>query len=175
MRVVREPPIPDPFEAGIDIEGAETLEVVVRATTVATLDTAGAYTEVADPRKVGYPFTLTKVGEEWRISGLDNGVLVPANLFANQFRATRLYFPAEGDDTKGLVPDLRWFPRNSWRSDAVEELLAGPPSGCREPRDPCFPRAPSSCRRRSRRRTATSRSPSASASRSAPPPPPSVR
>ena len=127
VRVVREPPMPDPFETGIDIEGAETLEVVVRATTVATLDTVGAYTEVADPRKVGYRFTLTKVGEEWRISGLDNGVLVPANLFANQFRATRLYFPAEGDDTKSLVPDLRWFPRNSWRLEAVQELLAGPP------------------------------------------------
>jgi hypothetical protein len=128
VRVVREPPIPEPFETGTDIEGAETLEVVVRATTIATLDTAGAYTEVADPRKVGYTFTLTKVGEEWRISGLDNGVLVPANLFANQFRATRLYFPAEGgDDTKSLVPDLRWFPRHSWRRDAVQELLAGPP------------------------------------------------
>ncbi|MEU4386504.1 LpqB family beta-propeller domain-containing protein [Promicromonospora sp. NPDC023805] len=127
VRVVREPPMPDPFETGIDIEGVETLEVVVRATTIATLDTAGAYTEVADPRKVGYQFTLTKVGEEWRISGLDNGVLVPANLFANQFRATRLYFSAEGEDAKNLVPDLRWFPRNSWRPDAVEKLLSGPP------------------------------------------------
>jgi hypothetical protein len=127
VRVVREPPMPDPFETGTDIEGAETLEVVVRATTVATLDTAGAYTEVADPRKVGYRFTLTKVGEEWRISGLDNGVLVPANLFANQFRATRLYFSAEGENNKSLVPDLRWFPRNSWRLDVVQELLAGPP------------------------------------------------
>lgn len=127
VRVVREPPMPDPFETGTAVEGAETLEVVVRATTIATLDTAGAYTEVADPRKVGYTFTLTKVGEEWRISGLDNGVLVPANLFANQFRATRLYFSAQGEDAKNLVPDLRWFPRNSWRLDAVEELLAGPP------------------------------------------------
>lgn len=127
VRVVRETPIPEPFEAGTDIEGAETLDVDVRATTIATLDTAGAYTEAADPRKVGYPFTLTKVGEEWRISGLDNGVLVPANLFATQFRATRLYFAAEGEDTNSLVPDLRWFPRNSWRLDAVEELLAGPP------------------------------------------------
>ena len=127
VRVVRETPIPDPFEAGTDINGAETLDVVVRATTIATLDTAGAYTEAADPRKLAYQFTLTKVGEEWRISVLDNGVLVPANLFTTQFRATRLYFSAEGEDTKNLVPDLRWFPRNSWRLDAVEELLAGPP------------------------------------------------
>lgn len=127
VRVVRELPIPEPFEAGTDIEGAETLAVVVRATTIATLDTAGAYTEAADPRKVDYPFTLTQVGEEWRISGLDNGVLVPANLFDDQFRATRLYFSAEGEDTKSLVPDLRWFPRQSWRRDAVQELLAGPP------------------------------------------------
>lgn len=127
VRVVREPPMPEPFEAGTDIEGAETLDVVVRATTIATLDTAGAYTEAADPRKLPYRFTLTKVGEEWRISGLDDGVLVPANLFTNQFRATRLYFSAEGEDPKTLVPDLRWFPRNSWRRVAVEELLAGPP------------------------------------------------
>jgi hypothetical protein len=126
VRVVREPPMPEPFEAGTDTEGAETLEVVVRATTIATLDTAGTYTEVRDPRKLGYRFTLTKVGEEWRISGLDDGVLVPANLFANQYRATRLFFPAEGE-TKNLVPDLRWFPRQSWRREAVEQLLAGPP------------------------------------------------
>ncbi|MFC4632034.1 LpqB family beta-propeller domain-containing protein [Promicromonospora alba] len=127
VRVVREPPMPDPFETGTDIEGAETLDVVVRATTIATLDTAGAYTEAAEPGKVSYQFTLTKVGEEWRISVLDNGVLVPANLFPTQFRATRLYFSAEGEDANSLIPDLRWFPRNSWRLDAVEELLAGPP------------------------------------------------
>ncbi|GHH78490.1 LpqB family beta-propeller domain-containing protein [Promicromonospora soli] len=126
VRVVREAPLPEPFERGVELRGAETVEVVVRATTVATLDSVGTYTEVGNPRELGYRFTLVKSGGEWRISALDNGVLVPSNLFANQYRATRLFFPA-ADDIKSLVPDQRWFPRYSWRTVAVREMLAGPP------------------------------------------------
>ena len=126
VRVVREAPLPDPVDRGVELEDADTVEVVVRATTIATLDSVGAYTEVGDPRELGYRFTLVRVGGEWRISALDNGVLVPANLFANQYRATRLFFPAEGHMTS-LVPDLRWFPRRLWRTVAVEQVLAGPP------------------------------------------------
>jgi hypothetical protein len=126
VRVVREAPFPEPFERGAELQGADTVEVVVRATAIATLDSVGAYTEVGNPRELGYRFTLVKTGSEWRISALDNGVLVPANLFANQYRATRLFFPAE-NDIKSLVPDQRWFPRRSWRTVAVQEVLAGPP------------------------------------------------
>ncbi|WP_129786620.1 GerMN domain-containing protein [Promicromonospora panici] len=126
VRVVREAPVPAPVERGVELKDTDTVEVVVRATTIATVDSAGAYTEVGDPRELGYRFTLVKSGGEWRISALDDGVLVPANLFANQYRATRLFFPAESDPTS-LVPDLRWFPRRTWRNVAVEELLAGPP------------------------------------------------
>jgi len=126
VRVVREAPVAEPFERELKLEDTDTVEVVVRATTIATLDSVGAYTEVGDPRELGYRFTLVKTGGEWRISALDNGLLVPVNLFANQYRATRLFFPAE-DRMTSLVPDLRWFPRRSWRTVAVEQLLAGPP------------------------------------------------
>jgi hypothetical protein len=126
VRVVREAPLPEQFQPGVDVGDSDTVEVVVRATTIATLDSAGAYMEVGDPRQLGYRFTLVRSGGEWRISALDDGVLVPANLFANQYRATRLYFPAE-TETTDLVPDLRWFPRHTWRSAAVQQVLAGPP------------------------------------------------
>jgi hypothetical protein len=126
VRVVREAPVPETAERGVELEDTDTVEVIVHATTIATLDSAGAYTEVGDPRELGYRFTLERSGREWRISALDNGVLVPANLFANQYRATRLYFPSESATTK-LIPDLRWFPRRAWRSIAVQEVLAGPP------------------------------------------------
>ncbi|MFD6448683.1 LpqB family beta-propeller domain-containing protein [Promicromonospora sp. NPDC060204] len=126
VRVVREAPLPEPLEGEIDLGTTETVEIVVRATTIATLDSTGAYTEVGSPREVGYRFTLVMVGGEWRISALDNGVLVPANLFANQYRATRLYFPSANEITT-LVPDLRWFPRRLWQKVAVEQILAGPP------------------------------------------------
>lgn len=126
VRVVREAPLAEPVEREAELEGVDTVEVVVRATTIAILDSVGAYTEVGSPREVGYRFTLVNVGGQWRISALDNGVLVPANLFANQYRATRLFFPAEHDITS-LVPDLRWFPRRSWRTVAVREMLSGPP------------------------------------------------
>ncbi|MFI6426521.1 LpqB family beta-propeller domain-containing protein [Promicromonospora sp. NPDC050880] len=126
VRVVREAPLAQLTDPGVEIEGADTVEVVVRATTIATVDSVGSYTEVGDPRELGYRFTLVRVGNEWRISVLDDGVIVPANLFANQYRATRLYFPA-ATDAKSFVPDLRWFPRRQWRSVAVQQVLAGPP------------------------------------------------
>lgn len=126
VRVVREVPVPVPFERETDLENRDTVEVVVRATTIATLDSVGAYTEVGEPRELGYRFTLVRNGGEWRISALDDGVLVPANLFANQYRATRLFFAGE-IDIVDLVPDLRWFPRRDWRTAAVRQLLTGPP------------------------------------------------
>lgn len=126
VRVVRETPLPELFEDDADYEDAETVDVVVSATTIATLDSTGTYTEASDPRELDYRFSLVRTGGEWRISALDNGLLVPANLFATQYRATRLFFPA-ADDMHRLVPDLRWFPRRSWRSVAVQEVLAGPP------------------------------------------------
>lgn len=126
VRVVREAPVAVPVERGQELEDTDTVEVVVRATTIATLDSVGAYTEVGNPRELGYRFTLVRTGGEWRISALDNGVLVPANLFANQYRATRLYFPSTSE-IKTLVPDLRWFPRGYWRTVAVQQILAGPP------------------------------------------------
>ncbi|WP_369369585.1 LpqB family beta-propeller domain-containing protein [Promicromonospora sp. Populi] len=127
VRVVREAPVPEQLEQGTgDLQDRDTVEVVVRATTIATLDSAGAYTEVGDPREVAYRFTLVNNGGEWRISALDNGVLVSANLFANQYRATHLFFP-DANDITSLVPDLRWFPRRSWRTAAVQQVLAGPP------------------------------------------------
>nr|BFF20626.1 LpqB family beta-propeller domain-containing protein [Promicromonospora thailandica] len=126
VRVVRESPLPRQLDPEVDLESTDTVELVVHATTIATLDSAGSYTEVGDPRDLGYRFTLVRTGGEWRISALDDGVLVPANLFANQYRATRLYFSA-ATDSRSLVPDLRWFPRRTWRADAVQQLLAGPP------------------------------------------------
>ena len=126
VRVVRETPMPEPFEETVELGSTDKIDIVVRATTIAALDSAGAYTEVGSPREVGYPFTVVKVGTEWRISALDNGVLVPANLFVNSFRATRLYFPS-ASDIKTLVPDLRWFPRRAWQTVAVQQILLGPP------------------------------------------------
>lgn len=126
VRVVREAPMAELPEEKLDLDNLDSVEVVVNATTIATLDSTGSYTDVGSPRKVGFRFTVTKAGGEWRISALDNGVLVPSNLFANQYRATRLFFPAENDHAT-LVPDQRWFPRSSWRADAVQQVLAGPP------------------------------------------------
>ncbi|MFI2489800.1 LpqB family beta-propeller domain-containing protein [Promicromonospora kroppenstedtii] len=126
VRVVREEPMPEPFEDEIELGSTDTVEIVVRATTIATVDSVGAYTEAVSPREAPYKFTVVKVGGEWRISALDNGVLVPANLFSSSYRATRLYFPS-ASDIKTLVPDLRWFPRRAWQTVAVKEILAGPP------------------------------------------------
>ncbi|MBL0885843.1 LpqB family beta-propeller domain-containing protein [Myceligenerans indicum] len=106
---------------------AETAEVSVSVEAVARVDAHGMYTEAESPAPFTTSFTLRRNSDQqWRISELDDGVFVPERQFANQFRATRLYFPTR--DLKAWVPDQRWFPRSAWRTSAVAEVLYGPPA-----------------------------------------------
>jgi len=51
--------------------------------------------------------------------------MLPAAFFGQAFHPTTLYFPTP--DLAWWVPDMRWFPRQTWRTDATSEILAGPP------------------------------------------------
>lgn len=107
-------------------DGPDAVDVTVSVNAVARVDANGTYTEASDAAPFTTDFSLTRnADEQWRIDELEDGILVPERLFANQFTATQLHFPSR--DLRSWVPDQRWFPRNSWRARAVAELLDGPP------------------------------------------------
>jgi len=107
---------------------ADATEATVTATArvVATLDERGVYTEEARPSDIPVTFGLTRPeGGEWRIEQLEDGLMLPTAFFGQAFHPTTLYFPTP--DLTWWVPDTRWFPRQTWRTDATGEILAGPP------------------------------------------------
>ncbi|MFE5310169.1 LpqB family beta-propeller domain-containing protein [Isoptericola sp. NPDC056605] len=107
---------------------ADATETTVDATVrvVATLDDRGMYTEEARTNEFVVSFGLSRgAGGEWRISQLEDGLMLPAAFFGQAFHPTTLYFPTP--DLAWWVPDMRWFPRQTWRTDATSEILAGPP------------------------------------------------
>jgi hypothetical protein len=107
-------------------DDATEATVTVDASAVATLDERGRYAEGATPSPQQTQFTLTRnVTGEWRIAALEDGLLLTTAFFNQAFHLTTLYFPTP--DLAWWVPDVRWFPRQTWRTDATSEILAGPP------------------------------------------------
>ena len=77
----------------------------------------GAFTDV---------FTVRRVGEEWRIADLPNGLLLSAAEVDSQFRSYNLNFLAPGSDR--LVPDPVFVPtgQQGLATSLVRSLLDGP-------------------------------------------------
>ncbi|MBO0608157.1 LpqB family beta-propeller domain-containing protein [Myceligenerans salitolerans] len=108
-------------------DGLDAADVSVSVDAVARVDAHGMYTEASVVAPFTTSFSLTRGDDEqWRIDELEDGIFVPQRQFANQFKATRLYFPTR--DLREWVPDQRWFPRSAWRTSAVAEVLSGPPA-----------------------------------------------
>ncbi len=98
--------------------------VHARTRAVASLDERGAFSEeMAAPHEL--TFELEREAGQWRIAQLDDCVIVPSPTFGATFHVTTLYFPTP--DLTSWVPDVRWFPQSTWRTNAVQALLAGPP------------------------------------------------
>lgn len=105
----------------------DSTSVLVRATAsvVASLDERGVYSEEPRPSPIEVTFALTRGSNgQWRISQLEDGLLLTSAFFSASFHRTNLYFPTP--DLAWWVPDVRWFPRQAWRTHAVRELLTGP-------------------------------------------------
>lgn len=111
-------------EPQIQPEGEDRF--LVRVPVVATVDADGRYSEtVPGSLPSELVFELRQVRGQWRISGLEDGVLIRAsNFFDVAFRRSALYFATT--DRTHLVPEMRWFPARNTASSAVSELLAGP-------------------------------------------------
>jgi len=115
----------DPEEADEGDEGSDSVVVRATASVVASLDERGVYSEEPTPSPIEVAFTLTRGKDgQWRISQLEDGLLLSSAVFSTAFHRTRLYFPTP--DLAWWVPDVRWFPRQTWRTHAVRELLTGP-------------------------------------------------
>ncbi|WP_166849781.1 LpqB family beta-propeller domain-containing protein [Isoptericola sp. BMS4] len=117
---------PPQLDSGDVPEDATEATVTADASAVATLDEHGTYTEGATASPVETQFTLARnAAGEWRIAGLEDGLMLTTAFFSQAFHLTTLYFPTP--DLTQWVPDVRWFPRQTWRTDATGEILAGPP------------------------------------------------
>jgi hypothetical protein len=116
---------PPPTAADPTTVDGRTAEVVVRLPVVAVIDDAGRYSPAPPGKRVTESFELAKVAGQWRISRLDDGLLINQVDFASTFRDYAVYFPAS---TGGyLVPDLRWFPVTTGiATRLVQALLTGP-------------------------------------------------
>nr|NLD40365.1 hypothetical protein [Actinomycetales bacterium] len=91
---------------------------------VAAVDEVGRY-EAMSPTTLRSTFTLVRTSEEqWRIAGLDAGLLVSDVNFEQTFSVASLYFLTR--DFSATVPELRWYPLEDRATHIVEGILAGP-------------------------------------------------
>ena len=110
-----------------DVSTTVTESGAVRASVASrgTLSSHGTYTETANSAVLTTEFSLAKNADgQWRIVSLDDGVFLSENAFSQQFIETPLYILAP--DSNALVADLRYYPRRTFATSAMNGLLAGP-------------------------------------------------
>ena len=92
---------------------------------IATVDGSGIFTEVDPgvPQDIVFAMSEDSTGR-WRISGIENGIVLAEAHFDALYRAVPLAFASM--DSQFFVPDLRWFPRRSVATFAAAALLEGP-------------------------------------------------
>ena len=119
-------------------EAGEGTQVSATLPVVATVDADGRYTESPPGARQDVAFDLVQDSAgQWRIAGLDNGVIMSAPIFDSVYRAAPLYYltPTRG----ALVPEVRWFPQRNTATYAVRELLEGPSPWLRDAVRTAFP------------------------------------
>jgi hypothetical protein len=108
-----------------DVEAQPDGTVVVRVPVQGSLDDTGVYTEASAGSREELAMELTQNTDgQWRISSLDDVVVMSSSDFSAYYRQVALYFATI--DRHYLVPDVRWFPANGAPSYAARALLAGP-------------------------------------------------
>ena len=114
-------------EISIGADGSAIVDVPVQG----SLDRTGVYTEAPPGAHEQLALTLTQTSDEqWRISGLDDVVLISASDFENEYRQVPVYFASA--DGSQLVPDVRWLPGSKAAVYAVRAMLAGPSAWLRD-------------------------------------------
>lgn len=100
-------------------------DVEVSAPLSGTVDASGRYTEAIPGVTATVDLALAEDDDgEWRIVGLEDGVLLSEPLFRSLFHQAALAFVSP--DGAALVSETRWYPRRTVETAAVGGLLAGP-------------------------------------------------
>lgn len=100
-------------------------QVQVRVGVTARIDADGRYLESGPDTQESLVFDLVRdSGGQWRISGLDDGVVLSQPNFNLVYRVTTLYFLST--DSSYLVPETRLFPVRSLATSVVQALVEGP-------------------------------------------------
>lgn len=101
-----------------------TGEVTVSAPAVASVSTDGEMALPDSGAQVTRRFELTQESGEWRISGLEDGVVISESSFTAAYQQASLYFPST--DGQVLVADPRWYPSKRLPTHLLTGLIAGP-------------------------------------------------
>lgn len=118
-------PAGSPPSASSEDEGDGQSKVVLTVDTIGSVDQSGALSVPSPSGKTNVAFTLTTDEDgEWRISELDNGLILSQPAFLSAYQSVNLYFPSA--DLSALVPDPRWYPRTRGASHLVQGLIEGP-------------------------------------------------
>lgn len=107
-------------------DSASAVQVDLSVELAAVLDDAGRYQGAAPAETVELQLTLEQVQGQWRITALEDGLLLPAADFARFYEPIALYYSDPARSV--LVPDVRWFSERdlATATAATEALLAGP-------------------------------------------------
>lgn len=112
--------------------------VVVRAAQEGVVDNEGSYRRTPEGITVERAFRMEQVDGEWRIAGLDDGLLLSSIDVREAYRQVALYFLAPGGGM--LVPDLVLLPQlPGVTTQVVSRLLRGPTSTLRGAVGTAFP------------------------------------
>ncbi len=99
--------------------------VAVTVPVSARIDAAGRYAQAPAQSEESLVFDLVQDDAgQWRISGLDDGVVLAEANFEAIFRASPVYFLSQ--DSTFLVPETRWFPVRNLATSVMRALIAGP-------------------------------------------------
>ncbi|RMI03659.1 LpqB family beta-propeller domain-containing protein [Cellulomonas triticagri] len=106
----------------IRVDGS-TVTVSVRV--AARIDGEGRYVQGGPDTQEQLEFQLVQDSEQqWRISGLEDGVVLSEPNFEAIYRSATLYFLSQ--DGEYLVPETRWFPLRNLATSIVRALITGP-------------------------------------------------
>ena len=105
--------------------------ITLRATEVARISEQGEYTASPGGTVTSAKFTLRKVGGEWRIASLPDGLFLTQLDVARAYRSFDLYFPDPTRDGPGAQPDaaargVRCVDQPGARAARGAQRLAGP-------------------------------------------------
>jgi hypothetical protein len=113
-------------EATLQLIARPNNEFIVRAELIGTIEPDGSYTRAPAGTHLESSVRLGQLGGEWRIVGLDPGLLLTEGDVARAYREVDLYFFDAATNSR-LVPDPVVLPiKQGIATSVVQALLKGP-------------------------------------------------